>query len=50
MKFDALGENGAASAFVFQWEQHGNFKQVLPVGAPGSASIIASKPNWVANG
>ncbi len=50
VKFDALGENGAASAFVFQWEQHGNFKQVLPVGAPGSASIIASKPNWVANG
>ena len=45
MKFDALGENGAAAAFVFQW-QHNNFDQVLPVGGPRSAPIIATKPAW----
>ena len=28
VKFDALGENGAAAAFVFQW-QKGNFDEVL---------------------
>ena len=31
VKFDALGENGAAAAFVFQW-QNDNFNQVLPAG------------------
>jgi branched-chain amino acid transport system substrate-binding protein len=45
VKFDALGENGAAAAFVFQW-QHGSFSQVLPVGATGSVSILATKPPW----
>ena len=45
VQFDALGENGAASAFVFQW-QHGEFHQVLPVGFPGSAVITATKPHW----
>ncbi|HYB14711.1 MAG TPA: amino acid ABC transporter substrate-binding protein, partial [Streptosporangiaceae bacterium] len=29
VRFDALGENGAAAAFVFQWQQ-GSFDQVLP--------------------
>jgi len=43
--FDALGENGAATAFIFQW-QHGAFHQVLPLGAPGSDPITATKPHW----
>jgi len=46
VKFDAQGENGAAAAFVFQWQQDTTFKQVLPVGASGSVSILATKPNW----
>jgi branched-chain amino acid transport system substrate-binding protein len=45
VKFDALGENGAAAAFVFQW-QGSNFTQVLPSGVSGSKSIIATKPAW----
>ena len=45
MKFDSLGENGAAAAFVFQWQNGGNsFNQVLPVGEAGSVAIIATKP------
>src|SRR6202043_388621 len=28
VKFDALGENGAAAAFVFQWQGKNNFNQV----------------------
>ena len=46
MKFDSLGENGAAAAFVFQWQSNGTFSQVLPVGSAGSVPIIATKPNW----
>ena len=34
VKFDALGENGAAAAFVFQW-QGNNFNEVLPPAAGG---------------
>jgi len=45
VKFDALGENGAAASFVFQW-QKGSFNQVLPAGTPGSMSILATKPAW----
>jgi branched-chain amino acid transport system substrate-binding protein len=45
VKFDALGENGAAAAFVFQWQKN-NFNQVLPVGGPRSDPIIATKPAW----
>ena len=45
VKFDALGENGAAAAFIFQW-QKGNFKQVLPSATTGSVSITATKPPW----
>ena len=45
VKFDALGENGAAAAFVFQWQKN-NFNQVLPVGGPRSKPIIATKPAW----
>ena len=45
VKFDALGENGAAAAFVFQW-QKGNFRQVLPSATAGSVSSTATKPPW----
>jgi hypothetical protein len=45
VKFDALGENGAAAAFVFQW-QKGNYRQVLPSATTGSVSITATKPPW----
>jgi hypothetical protein len=45
VRFDALGENGAAAAFVFQW-QHGSFVQVLPTNTAGSVSILATKPPW----
>ena len=41
MKFDALGENGAAAAFIFQW-QKGSFVQVLPSGTAGS--VRSSRP------
>jgi branched-chain amino acid transport system substrate-binding protein len=45
VKFDALGENGAAAAFVFQW-QNGSLTQVLPAATAGSVSILATKPPW----
>ncbi len=45
VKFDSLGENSQAAAFVFQW-QSGTYSQVLPAGAPGSVKIISPKPNW----
>jgi branched-chain amino acid transport system substrate-binding protein len=45
VKFDALGENGAAATFVFQW-QDGSYSQVLPTGTTGSVSILATKPPW----
>jgi branched-chain amino acid transport system substrate-binding protein len=45
VKFDALGENGLAAAFVFQW-QGNNFDQVLPATGAGSKQILAVKPPW----
>ena len=45
VKFDALGENGAAAAFIFQWQQ-GSFDQVLPTGTAGSVRVISTKPPW----
>jgi branched-chain amino acid transport system substrate-binding protein len=45
VKFDALGENGAAATFIFQW-QNGSFSQVLPSHTAGSVSILATKPPW----
>jgi branched-chain amino acid transport system substrate-binding protein len=45
--FDALGENGKAAAFVFQW-QAGKFVQVLPAMA-GSSSVISKTP-WTTAG
>jgi branched-chain amino acid transport system substrate-binding protein len=49
VKFDALGENGAAASFVFQW-QNKSFTQVLPAGASGSVSILSTKPAWTGTG
>jgi branched-chain amino acid transport system substrate-binding protein len=46
VKFDSQGKNGAAAAFVFQWQKDTTFKQVLPVGSAGSVAILATKPNW----
>jgi branched-chain amino acid transport system substrate-binding protein len=45
VKFDSKGENGAAAAFVFQW-QKGQQVQVLPVGASASKPPTYPKPNW----
>jgi branched-chain amino acid transport system substrate-binding protein len=45
VKFNSLGENIKAIAFIFQW-QNGKFVQVLPVGAQGSVPILYPKPNW----
>ena len=45
VKFDSLGENGAAAAFAFQW-QKANLVQVLPVGSTGSKPAEYPKPNW----
>jgi ABC-type branched-subunit amino acid transport system substrate-binding protein len=47
VKFDSLGENSAAAAFIFQWQDAGSkFVQVLPQGAAGSVQILATKPPW----
>ena len=47
VKFDSLGENASAVAFVFQWQKTGTqFVQVLPASASGSVSILATKPAW----
>ena len=45
VKFNSLGENIKAIAFVFQW-QDGKFVQVLPAAATGSVKIINPKPAW----
>ena len=46
VQFNSLGENVAAAAFVFQWQDNGTkFVQVLPQGSQnGSVSILATKP------
>jgi branched-chain amino acid transport system substrate-binding protein len=45
VKFDSLGENGSAAAFVFQWQKSGtSFVQVLPEGAKGTVPIVAKAP------
>jgi len=48
VQFNSLGENVAAAAFVFQWQDNGTkFVQVLPQGS-GSDPILATKPAWAA--
>jgi branched-chain amino acid transport system substrate-binding protein len=49
VKFDALGENGAAASFIFQWQKK-NFTQVLPTSASGSVPIVSTKPAWTGTG
>lgn len=47
VKFDSLGENSSAAAFIFQWQKNGTqFVQVLPSTASGSVPILATKPAW----
>ncbi len=47
VKFDSLGENTTAIAFVFQWQKTGTqFVQVLPATASGSVAILTTKPAW----
>jgi branched-chain amino acid transport system substrate-binding protein len=46
VKFDSLGENSSAAAFIFQWQNNGSkYVQVLPAGSV-SVPIIATKPAW----
>jgi branched-chain amino acid transport system substrate-binding protein len=45
VKFNSLGENTKAIAFIFQW-QNGKFVQVLPANATGSVPILYPKTNW----
>jgi branched-chain amino acid transport system substrate-binding protein len=45
VKFNSLGENVKAIAFIFQW-QNGKFVQVLPADATGSVPILYPKTNW----
>jgi branched-chain amino acid transport system substrate-binding protein len=47
VQFNSLGENGAAAAFIFQWQANGTaFNQVLPTSDSASKPIIATKPAW----
>jgi branched-chain amino acid transport system substrate-binding protein len=45
VKFNAIGENPLAAAFIFQW-QNGKYVQVLPLGSSGAVKIINPKPHW----
>ena len=45
VRFNALGENLVATAYIFQW-QNGTFVQVLPAADPGSVKIEYPKPAW----
>ncbi len=46
VRFDAKGMNGAAAAFVFQWQKGSKFVQVLPANDPNSVKIEYPKANW----
>jgi branched-chain amino acid transport system substrate-binding protein len=45
-KFNSVGENTAATIFIFQWQSGAKYVQVLPTNAPGSVSILNPKPAW----
>ncbi|HUD76878.1 MAG TPA: amino acid ABC transporter substrate-binding protein [Streptosporangiaceae bacterium] len=45
VKFNSLGENVRAIAFIFQW-QNGKFVQILPANAAGSVPVLYPKPDW----
>jgi branched-chain amino acid transport system substrate-binding protein len=45
VKFDSLGENASAAAFVFQWQDSGSkFVQVLPAADKASVPIVGKAP------
>jgi len=44
--FNAIGQNVAASHFIFQWQTGAKFVQVLPTTAQGSVAIVNPKPAW----
>jgi branched-chain amino acid transport system substrate-binding protein len=45
VRFDSLGENASAAAFVFQWQDNGtSFVQVLPQQAAGSKPLVPKAP------
>jgi ABC-type branched-subunit amino acid transport system substrate-binding protein len=46
VKFDNLGENADAAAFIFQWHKSSSFVQVLPSSSSASVAIINPKPAW----
>jgi branched-chain amino acid transport system substrate-binding protein len=47
VQFNSLGENGAAVAFIFQWQGNGTkFTQILPASDPASVPVLATKPAW----
>jgi hypothetical protein len=46
VKFDSIGENADADAFIFQWQSGAKFVQVLPASAAGSVAILNPKPVW----
>ncbi len=46
VRFDAKGMNGAAAAFVFQWQKGNKFVQVLPSTDPSSVKIEYPKASW----
>ena len=50
VKFTAIGQNTAQTGFIYQWQSGGRFNQVLPANAPGSDSIVATKPPWGTGG
>jgi hypothetical protein len=45
VSFDSLGENVAAKAYIFQW-QNGKFVQVLPSGDKNSKKPEYPKKPW----
>jgi branched-chain amino acid transport system substrate-binding protein len=44
--FGSFGINNKPVTFIFQWQSGGRFVQVLPSSAPGSVSILSTKPGW----
>jgi len=50
VKFDSLGENSLADAFIFQWQSNGTvFNQVLPAGDSLSKTLINPKTPWASS-
>ncbi|HUZ38866.1 MAG TPA: amino acid ABC transporter substrate-binding protein [Streptosporangiaceae bacterium] len=45
-QFNSIGENTAASIYIFQWQTGSNFVQVLPTSASGSIAVVNPKPAW----